>query len=99
MTILEGVKILVQDWHDLHEDGGTGLSVPAVVERLGSGIGQRIKADMTAGEIAEVVLQQLRDIPGALGSARVFMDQFDSAADLLEDMDLECFVSDLSAGE
>ncbi len=97
MRLAEGIEILVKDWIDLHEDGGTGLSVEDVVNRLGGDL--EITQQMKPSQIGSLIESRLRGIPGALENAERFMAQFETPGDLLEEMDLDCFVSDLGASE
>ncbi len=97
MKLGEGIEILVKDWIDLHEDGGTELSVEEVLNRLGGDLA--IKPQMKPSQISSLIESRLRGIPGALESAERFMAQFKTTGDLLEEMDLDCFVSDLGDSE
>jgi len=99
MKLAEGLEVLVEDWRNLHEDGGTKLSVEAVVGKLNSGIKNAITPELKPGQIAELIMTDLRQVPGALENAEKFMTQFESADELLEEIDLECLVSDLSQTE
>jgi hypothetical protein len=99
MHLEEGLEILVADWQDLHEDGGTELSVEKVVEKLSVGRKNSITPGLKPVQIVELIINDLRQIPGALENAEKFMAQFESPADLLEDMDLDCLVSDLSMSD
>jgi len=96
MNLTEGLRILVVDWQGLHEDGGTKLSVEQVVGKLFNGGGKAVPPGLKPGQIADLILGELRRIPGACASAEKFMAQFDSADDLLEEIDLECLVADLT---
>ncbi len=99
MDLEKGIEILVRDWRDLHEDGGTPLSVEEVVANLPLGDRNAITPDMKTGQIAELIINALRRIPVSLENAEKFMAQFDSAEELLEEIDLDCLVSDLSLAE
>jgi hypothetical protein len=99
MYLLEGLEILVQDWQYLHEDGGTKLSVEEVVGKLKVGSKKMISQELKPGQIAELIKNDLRQIPGALENAEKFMAQFESPEELLEEIDLDCLVSDLSISE
>ncbi|MEA5113156.1 MAG: hypothetical protein VB050_03940 [Geobacteraceae bacterium] len=98
MNITEGLRILVVDWQGLHEDGGTKLSVEQVVGTLFDGGGKAVTPGLKPGQIAELILEEIRRMPGALANSEKFMAQFDSAEDLLEEIDLECLVADLTMG-
>ena len=50
-------------------------------------------------QIAELIMNNLQQIPGAFENAEKFMAQFESADELLEEIDLDCVVSDLSMSE
>ncbi|HET6420683.1 MAG TPA: hypothetical protein VFG19_11035 [Geobacteraceae bacterium] len=99
MDLEKGLEILVQDWRDLHEDGGTPLSVEEVVANLGLGDRYAITPEMKPGQIAELIINALRRTPGSLENVEKFMAQFESAEELLEEIDLDCLVSDLSLAE
>ncbi len=96
MNLAEGLRILVVDWEGLHEDGGTKLSVEQVVGRLFDGGGKPVTPGLKPEQIAELIMEEIRRIPGAWESAEKFMAHFDSPDDLLEEIDLECLVSDLT---
>lgn len=96
MNLTEGIRVLVIDWHGLHEDGGTKLSVEQVVGKLFDGGGKAVPPGLKSGEIAELIMEEIRRKPGALADAEKFMAQFESADDLLEEIDLECLVADLT---
>lgn len=99
MRLAEGLEVLVEDWRDLHEDGGTKLTVAQLVARLNPGIGNTLIPGMEPREIAEMIINDLRTVPGVLENAARFMAQFESPGDLLEEMDLDCLVSDLAMRE
>jgi hypothetical protein len=99
MHLVEGLEILVEDWQDLHEDGGTKLSVGEVVGKLIAGSKNAITPKLKTGQIAELIMNGLRQMPGALENAEKFMAQFESPEELLEEIDLDCLVSDLSMQE
>jgi hypothetical protein len=96
MYLAEGLEILAQDWQYLHEDGGTKLSVEEVVGKLNIGSKNAITPGLKPGQIAELIMNNLRQITGALENAEKFMAQFESPEELLEEIDLDCLVSDLS---
>lgn len=96
MNLTEGLRVLVVDWQGLHEDGGTKLSVEQVVGRLNNRGGKGVASGLKPGQIAELIMDELRRIPGALENSEKFMAQFDSPEDLLEEIDLECLVADLT---
>ena len=99
MNLAEGLEILVEDWHDLHEDGGTKLSVEEVVGKLNIGSKNAIPQKLKPVQMAELIMNNLQQIPGALENAEKFMAQFESPDELLEEIDLDCLVSDLSISE
>ncbi len=99
MHLGEGLEVLVQDWIDLHEDGGTALSIEQVVNKLDSGLALSITPQMKTAQISNVIESYLQQNPGALASAERFMAQFGTPGDLLEEIDLDCFVCDLGAAE
>ena len=99
MYLVEGLKILVEDWQDLHEDCGTKLSVEEVVGKLNVGRKNAITPGLKPGQIAELIMNELRQMPGAVENAENFMAQFASSEELLEEIDLDCLVSDLSMPE
>ncbi|MDD2337479.1 MAG: hypothetical protein PHD01_12975 [Geobacteraceae bacterium] len=98
MNLEEGLEVLVRDWIDLHEDGGTKLSVTEVVKKLGLEKALAVKEKMPPAQIADLLQRRLQQIPGALEIAEKFMAQFSTPGDLLEEMDLDCFVCDLETG-
>lgn len=93
MELSKALEILVKDWQDLHEEGGTDLSVGQVVARMGNFT--QITPRMTPSQAADSIERDLRKIPGAFKSAETFLAQFNTAGDLLEEVDLECLISDL----
>jgi hypothetical protein len=99
MQLGEGLEVLVQDWIDLHEDGGTNLSIEEVVGKLDRGLALSMTPQMKTAQISNVIESYLRQNPAALESAERFMAQFDTPGDLLEEIDLDCFVCDLGAAE
>jgi hypothetical protein len=99
MHLAEGLEILVEDWQALHEDGGTKLSVEQVVVKLGIDSRNTMPPGLKPLQAAEFILNELRQIPGAWESAEKFMAQFQSAEELLEEIDLDCLVSDLATTE
>ena len=99
MQLGEGLEVLVQDWIDLHEDGGTNLSIEEVVSKLDRGLALSITPQMKTAQISNVIESYLQQNPAALESAESFMAQFDTPGDLLEEIDLDCFVCDLGAAE
>ncbi len=99
MLLVEGLEILVEDWQDLHEDGGTSLSVEEVVGKLNVASKNKITPELKPVQIVELLMNDLRRIPGALENAEKFMAQFESPEELLEEIDLDCLVSDLSMQE
>lgn len=96
MNLAEGLEVLVQDWRDLHDDGGTKLTVAQAVSRLNPEVGNQAIPAMEPREIAELVIGYLRSVPGGLETVERFMAQFASPDELLEEIDLECLVSDLT---
>jgi hypothetical protein len=99
MNLAEGLHILVEDWQALHEDGGTKLSVEQVVGKLGVVSGNAVTPGLKPAQVAELIMNELRKIPGAWENAEKFMAQFESAEELLEEIDLDCLMSDLSMAE
>jgi hypothetical protein len=99
MHLAEGLEILVEDWQALHEDGGTKQSVEQVVVKLGIDGGNTIPPGLKPAQVAERIMNELRKIPGARENAEKFMAQFQSAEELLEEIDLDCLVSDLATTE
>lgn len=98
MNLTESLRILVVDWQALHEEGGTKLSAEQVVGRLYDGSGKSVPPGLKSGQIAELILEELRRMPGAWESTEKYLAQFDSPDDLLEEIDLECLVADLTVG-
>jgi hypothetical protein len=99
MYLVKGLEVLVEDWQDLHEDGGAKLSVAEVVAKLNIRSKNAITPELKPGQIAELIMNGLRQIPDAFANAERFMAQFESPAELLEEIDLDCLVSDLSMSE
>jgi hypothetical protein len=99
MNLGKGMEVLVRDWIDLHEQGGTKLSVEAVVKKLGVVIPTEIKSSANPAQIVDVLRRRLLQIPGAMDVAERFMAQFSTPDELLEEMDLDSFVCDLNAME
>lgn len=97
MQLRKGLEILVEDWRDLHRDGGAKQTVADVVGKLNPG--KAIPTDLKPARVVEMLLDNLGRIPGALENSEKFMAQFDSAAELLEEIDLDCLVSDLAEAE
>jgi hypothetical protein len=99
MNIGKGIEVLVRDWDDLHEQGGTELSVEAVIMRLGADKSSAIKAHMNTVQVVELLQKRIRQIPGALDIVEKFMAQFSTPEDLLDEMDLDSFICDLDGME
>ncbi|MRR07535.1 MAG: hypothetical protein EG828_11485 [Deltaproteobacteria bacterium] len=99
MNLIKGLEILVEDWHNLHEDGGANQSVERVMERLGTGNRDPLPAGLKPAAIAERLLDDIRHIPGAKENVEKFMAQFQTPEELLEEIDLDCLVSDLTMTE
>jgi hypothetical protein len=95
MDLEKGLEVLVKDWIDLHEQGGSKLSVEAVVAKLLLEKTSVIKTHTNPSQIVELLQKRLRQIPGALDIAEKFMAQFSTPGDLLDEMDLDSFVCDL----
>jgi hypothetical protein len=96
MNLAEGLGILVEDWQALHEDGGTKLTAEHVVGRLDRDGTFTVTPGLKPGQIAELIMNDLRRMPSALETAEKFMAQFVSAEELLDEIDLDCLVSDLT---
>jgi len=96
MKLAEGLGILVEDWQALHEDGGTKLTAEHVVGRLDRDGTTTVTPGLKPGQIAELIMNDLRRMPGVLEKAENFMAQFESAEELLDETDLDCLVSDLT---
>jgi len=99
MNLGKGIEVLVRDWIDLHEQGGTKLSVEAVIIKLGVDKASAMKVHTNPLLAAELLQRRLREIPGALDIAEKFMAQFSTPGDLLDEMDLDSFVCDLDVME
>lgn len=95
MHLEKGLEILVKDWQNLHKDGGTRLSVEKVVGQLDAHGEDAPPPELEPEQTAELIVNYLRQIPGALENAKKFMAQFGSPEELLEEIDLDCLVSDL----
>jgi hypothetical protein len=95
MKLETGLEILVTDWRNLHEDGGTKLSVEEVVGQMDAGRRNTLPPELKPEQIAELIMNNLRQIPGALENTEKFMAPFGSATELLEEIDLDCLVNDL----
>jgi hypothetical protein len=99
MNLGKGIEVLVRDWIDLHEQGGSKLSVEAVVKKLGVEKTSAMKTPANPLQIVELVLRRLLQIPGALDIAEKFMAQFSTPGELLDEMDLDSFVCELDVTE
>lgn len=99
MNLGKGIEVLVRDWIDLHEQGGSKLSVEAVIKKLGIENIAATKAPATPLQITEALQRQLLRIPGALDATEKFMAQFSTPEDLLDEMALDSFVCDLETLE
>lgn len=99
MNLGKGIEVLVRDWIDLHEQGGTKLSVEAVIIKLGVDKASAMKVHTNPLQAAEVLQSRLCQIPGALEIAEKFMAQFSTPEELLDEMDLDSFVCDLDVME
>jgi 2-keto-3-deoxy-6-phosphogluconate aldolase len=95
MHLEKALEILVKDWRNLHEEGGTKLSVENVVGQLDVGSRNTLSPELKPEQIAGFIMNDLRKIPGALENTEKFMAQFASPEELLEEIDLDCLVSDL----
>jgi hypothetical protein len=99
MDLEKGLAILVEDWQDLHADGGTKQSAADVVGKLSAGVKSTVRPEMKPAKMAQLIKNHLQRTPGALENAEKFMTQFESAEELLEEIDLDCLMSDLSMTE
>jgi hypothetical protein len=99
MNLGKGIEVLVRDWIDLHEQGGTKLSVEAVIVKLGEDKSSVMKAHTNTLQIVELLQRRIRQIPGALDIVEKFMAQFSTPEDLLDEMDLDSFICDLDVME
>jgi len=99
MRLEEGLEVLVKDWINLHEDGGTKFSVGEVVNNLDRDLALAITPQMKPSQVSVLIESYLHKIPGAVENAERFMAQFETPGDLLEEIDLDCFVCDLRAPE
>ena len=96
MNLAEGLEVLVRDWIDLHQQGGSKLSLEAVTKKLGVVIP---KSSASSAHIVELLMRRILQIPGALEIAENYLAQFSTPADLLDEMDLDSFACDLEAME
>ncbi|MGA7828746.1 MAG: hypothetical protein WCA04_13855 [Geobacteraceae bacterium] len=96
MNLAEGLEVLVRDWIDLHQQGGSKLSLEAVIKKLGVVIP---KSSASSAHIVELLMRRILQIPGALEIAENYLAQFSTPADLLDEMDLDSFACDLEAME
>jgi hypothetical protein len=99
MHLGEALLILVKDWENLHEEGGTKLSVEEVVGMLNVGKKNAISPHLKPAQIAELIMGDLKRIPGALKNAERFMAQFDTPDELLDEVDLHELMSELGRSE
>lgn len=97
MNLDQGIEVLVRDWIDLHEQGGSKLSVEGVIKKLGVENIAATKAPANALQITTTLQHQLRQIPGAMDAAEKFMAQFSTPEELLDEIDFDSFVCDLNA--
>lgn len=99
MKLGNGLEILVRDWIDLHEQGGSKLTVEAVVRKLCAEKTSDVKIPKDPLEIVDWLDGRLRQIPGALELTENYLAQFSTPDDLLDEMDLDCFVCELATIE
>ncbi len=83
MVLGEGLEVLVQDWIDLHEEGGTNLSVEEVLKRLGRKFDLAITPQMKSSQIAGLIESYLRQIPETRKNTEQFLAQFKTPGELL----------------
>jgi len=95
MHLAKGLEILIEDWRALHEDGGTKLSVEAVVGKLVAGSGKGVTPGLKPDRMADLIISILRQSPHVLESAEQFMAHMTTSEELLDEMDLDCLVCDL----
>ncbi len=89
----------MEDWINLHEEGGTPLSVEGVIAGLGIEQVRKGKAQTDPSTIADLLENYLRQRTTARENVEKFMAQFATPGDLLEDTDLDCLVYDLKSAE
>jgi len=99
MHLVKGLEILVKDWENLHEEGGTKLSVEEVVGMLNTGGQNVISPHLKPAQIAELIIGDLQRMPGSLENAERFMAQFDTPDELLDEVDLYELISELGMTE
>lgn len=99
MNVRKGLEILVEDWINLHEEGGTPLSVEGVISKLGLELDQKGKVKTAPTQLIDLLENYLRQKPTAWKNVEKFMAQFEAPGDLLEEIDLDCLVSDLKSAE
>ena len=99
MHLVKGLEILVKDWENLHEEGGTKLSVEEVVGMLNTGGQNVISPHLKPAQIVELIIGDLQRMPGSLENAERFMAQFDTPDELLDEVDLYELISELGMAE
>jgi hypothetical protein len=99
MNLGKALEILVTDWDNLHEEGGTKLSVEEVVGMLNAGSKDAISPHLKPVQIAELIMSDLKRIPAALENAEKFAAQFDTPDELLDEVDLYELICELGRPE
>ena len=77
MNLEEGLEVLVRDWIELHQQGGSKLSLEAVIQKLGVVIP---KTSTNSRQIVEVLMRCILQIPGAREIVENYLAQFSTPA-------------------
>jgi hypothetical protein len=99
MNLSKALEILIKDWENLHEEGGTELSVEEVLEMLDPGGKLADCSHLEPEQGAELIIGKLQQTPDKLQNAEVFMAQFDTPDELLDEFDLYDLIHDLAGPE
>ncbi len=87
MYLEEGLEILVREWMQLISAGETVLPLSGVVKILGGESWKAVNPELTPGEVAELILQDM-DRLGLLNGAERVLSPFMTEDELLAETSL-----------
>ncbi len=93
MYLETGLEILVKEWMELTCNGQTNLSLAEVVEKLGGDNWRGINGQLTPGQVAELIEEDMRRL-GVLDNAETFMSRFRTEDELLAETSLYDLIRD-----
>ncbi len=98
MYLEEALEILVKEWIQLRTFGETSLPLADVVKKLGGEGWKRITPELTPGEVADLIEQDMESL-GVSHEADRLMSRFRTEDELLAETSLYDLVSDFGAQE